>query len=125
MTTTEITGAEDVAWDLSDLYEGADDPRLEGDVKQAEDGAAAFRKRYYGKVAGLSAAELAEAIGERERIDSTLTRAAYYAHLLFSTDMADSARGALVARLTEKGAELEPAIAQLRSWARRWNGRAS
>jgi DNA-binding HxlR family transcriptional regulator len=25
--------------------------------------------------------------------------------------------------LTEKGAELEPAIAQLRSWARRWNGR--
>src|SRR5919108_1309603 len=107
MTTTEITGAEDVAWDLSDLYEGADDPRLEGDVKQAEDGAAAFRKRYYGKVAGLSAAELAEAIGERERIDSTLTRAAYFAHLLFSTDMADSVRGALVARLTEKGAELE------------------
>src|SRR5919109_4438805 len=107
MTTTEITGAEDVAWDLSDLYEGADDPRLEADVESAEEGAAAFRERYYGKVGELSAAELAEAIGERERIDSTLTRAAYYAHLLFSTDMADSARGALVARLTEKGAELE------------------
>jgi DNA-binding HxlR family transcriptional regulator len=24
--------------------------------------------------------------------------------------------------LTEKGAELEPAISQLRDWARRWNG---
>jgi oligoendopeptidase F len=107
MTTTEITGAEDVAWDLSDLYEGAEDPRLEADIESAEEGATAFRERYYGKVAQLSAAELAGAIEERERIDSTLTRAAYYAHLLFSTDMADSTRGALVARLTEKGAELE------------------
>ena len=26
--------------------------------------------------------------------------------------------------LTQKGAELEPAISQLRSWARRWNGTA-
>ena len=38
MTTTEITGAEDVAWDLSDLYEGGDDPRIEQDVEQAEAG---------------------------------------------------------------------------------------
>jgi oligoendopeptidase F len=107
MTTTEITGAEDVAWDLSDLYESADDPRFEADVKEAEEGAAAFRERYYGKVAELSATELAEAIEERERIESILTRAAYFAHLDFSTNMADPARGALVARLTEKGAELD------------------
>jgi oligoendopeptidase F len=107
MTTTEITGAEEVAWDLSDLYEGADDPRFETDVKEAEDAGAAFRERYYGKVAELSAAELAAAIAELERIESLLTRASYFAHLDFSTDMADPARGALVARLTEKGAALE------------------
>ena len=34
MTTTEFTGAEEVAWDLSDLYEGGDDPRIEQDVEQ-------------------------------------------------------------------------------------------
>jgi oligoendopeptidase F len=107
MTTTEITGAEEVAWNLSDLYDGADDPRFETDIKVAEDSASAFRERYYGKVAELSASELAEAIGERERIESLLTRAAYFAHLEFATDMADPARGALVARLTEKGAALE------------------
>jgi oligoendopeptidase F len=107
MTTTEITGAEEVAWDLSDLYEGADDPRFETDVKEAEDAGAAFRERHYGKVAELSAAELAAAITELERIESLLTRASYFAHLDFSTDMADPARGALVARLTEKGAALE------------------
>jgi oligoendopeptidase F len=107
MTTTEITGAEEVAWDLSHLYEGADDPRFEADVQQAEEAAAAFRERYYEKVADLSAAGLAEAIVERERIESLLTRAAYFAHLDFATNMADPARGALVARLTEKGAALD------------------
>jgi oligoendopeptidase F len=107
MTITEITGAEEVAWDLSDLYDGADDPRFEADVQEAEEAGAAFRERYHGKVAELSAEELADAIAERERIESRLTRAAYFAHLDFSTNMADPARGALVARLTEKGAALD------------------
>jgi oligoendopeptidase F len=107
MTTTELTGAEDVAWDLSDLYESGDDPRIEQDVQETNAAAAVFRERYYGKVAELSAAELVEAIDERERIESIFTRAIYYAHLLFSTDMADPARGALLARLTEKGATID------------------
>ena len=107
MTTTELTGAEDVAWDLSDLYDGGDDPRIEQDVEQTEAAAAAFRERYYGRVAELSAGELREAIEERERIESVFTRAIYYAHLWFATDMADAPRGALVARLTETGAALD------------------
>jgi oligoendopeptidase F len=107
MTTTELTGAEEVAWDLSDLYDGGEDPRLTQDEQEAEQAAETFRGRYHGKVAELGAAELAEAIEERERIESVLTRALYYAHLWFSTDTADPARGALVARLTEKGAALD------------------
>jgi oligoendopeptidase F len=107
MTTTELTGAEDIAWDLSDLYDGGDDARLEQDEQEAEQAAEEFRNKYHGKVAELSAAELAGAIEERERIESILTRALYYAHLWFSTDTADPPRGALVARLTEKGAALD------------------
>jgi oligoendopeptidase F len=107
MTTTEFTGAEDVAWDLSDLYDGGADPRIEQDVEETESAAAAFRDRYYGRVAELTPAELREAIEERERIESTFTRAIYYAHLWFATDMNDSQRGALVARLTEKGAAVD------------------
>ena len=107
MTTTELTGAENVTWDLSDLYESGDDPRLEADVAEAEQASAAFRERYHGKVAELDAAGLAEAIEERERIESIFTRAIYYAHLWFATDMADAPRGALVARLTEAGAALD------------------
>ncbi len=107
MTTTELTGAEEVAWDLSDLYEGSDDPRLETDITEAEAAASAFRERYHGTVAGLNAAELADAIAERERIEEVLTRVGYFAHLHFATDMADPPRGALVARITEKGAALD------------------
>ena len=78
MTTTELTGAEDVAWDLSDLYESGADPRIEHDVEQTEAAAASFREQYYGRVAKLSAGDLREAIEERERIESTFTRAIYY-----------------------------------------------
>jgi oligoendopeptidase F len=107
MTTTELTGAEEVAWDLSDLYDGGDDPRIAQDVEQTEAAAAAFRERYYGRVAELSPGELREAIEERERIESIFTRAIYYAHLWYSTDQNDAPRGALVARLTEKGATVD------------------
>jgi oligoendopeptidase F len=117
MSTTELTGAEEVAWDLSDLYDGIDDPRIDEHVREVERDAAAFRERYHGNVAALSASELAEAVRERERLDEVLTRAGYYAHLVFSTNMADPARGALLAKLNEKAATLE---AQLLFFGLEW-----
>jgi oligoendopeptidase F len=107
VATTELTGAEEVAWDLSDLYEAIDDPRIDADVAQAEADAASFRERYHGKIAELGAAELAAAVAEHERIESVVVRALTFAHLTFATNMADPARGALVARLGEKAAALE------------------
>ena len=107
MATTELTGAEDVAWDLSDLYAGIDDPQIEEHIARAETDAAAFRERYHGAVAGLDAAALAEAVEEYERIESAVVRPLTFAHLVFATNMADPARGALVARLGEKAAALD------------------
>jgi oligoendopeptidase F len=107
MATTELTGAEEVAWDLTDLFEGPDDPKLEAEVADAESAGEASRSRYHGRVAGLGAAELAEAVAERERIESQLDRALAFAHLRFATNMADPTRGALLARLQERAAALE------------------
>ena len=117
MATTELTGAEEVAWDLGDLYDGTDDPRIESDVAQGEADAAGFRERYHGKVGELDAAALAEAVTEHERIESAVVRPLTYAHLLFATNMADPARGALVARLGEKAAALDT---QLLFFALEW-----
>jgi len=107
MATIEQTGAEEIAWDLSELYASSDDPRLDEDMAGAETAATAFRDRFHGAVATLSVDELAAAMAERERIDSIATRAIYFAHLRFATNMADPTRGALVARLQERGAALE------------------
>jgi oligoendopeptidase F len=117
MATTEITGAEEVAWDLSDLFEGIDDPRIDEEIAQAEADAAAFRERYHGKVVELDAAGLAAAVAEHERIESAVVRPLTFAHLVFATNMAEPARGALVARLGEKAAALET---QLLFFALEW-----
>ena len=54
-------------WDLSDLYEGPDDPCLESDLDEAAAAATAFRDRYRGNLGSLTAAELNEAVAERGR----------------------------------------------------------
>ncbi len=120
MATTEqrATGAEDVAWDLSDLFAAAGDPKLEAELADVARSADAFRERYHGRVAALSAAELAEAVAERERIDSAVTRARTFAHLNFSTNTADPARGALLARIQERVAANETKLLFARlEWA--------
>ena len=45
---TQLTGAEQVAWDLSDLYAGVDDPVLAADMQSADDAAAALEQDYRG-----------------------------------------------------------------------------
>ena len=109
-TTEEQTGAEEIAWDLSDLYESPDDPKLEEEAAGAERDATAFRDRYHGKIASLNAVELAEATAEVERIESAIDRAHTFAYLRFSTNMADPSRGALLSRLREQGAAIETAL---------------
>jgi oligoendopeptidase F len=101
------TGAEDVAWDLSDVYAGPADPALEVDLEDARTSAAAFRERYAGQVGELDADGLLEATLELERIDGIVTKAKAYAYLHFSTNTADPARGALLQRIQEEEAALE------------------
>jgi oligoendopeptidase F len=109
-TIEETTGAEEVAWDLSDLYGGPDDPKLEEEAAGAGRDATAFHKRYHGTIATLSAAELVEATAEVERIESAIDRALTFAHLHFSTNMADPERGALLSKLKERAAAIETSM---------------
>jgi oligoendopeptidase F len=105
-TTQQLTGAEEVAWDLSDLYDGPEDARLQAELDEAKTATDAFRERYHGKVSELDAAGLAEAVTERERIESMVDRVMTFAQLRFSTNMADPPRGALVQRIQEAAAAL-------------------
>jgi len=123
--TVTRTGAEDVAWDLTDVYKAPDDPALEADLDDARGMAGRFRERYAGRVASLEAAELEEAVEELERIHSTLTRAGAYAYMQFSTNTADPARGALLQRIQELGASLDAELVFFRlEWTELDDGRA-
>jgi oligoendopeptidase F len=100
-TTSIQTGAEEVHWDLSDLYRGDAKGAIEADLRQAQELASGFESSYRGKVAELDAGAMAEALRHVEEIQEILGRAAAYAFLDFSIDVADPVRGALMQKVQE------------------------
>src|SRR5512134_1796149 len=105
--STVTTGAEAVEWNLADLYDGPDDPRIESELEEAHAAATAFRERYRGRLGELSAPELNEAVAELERIESTSTRGETFARLRQAADSSDQARGALVQKVRERNTQVE------------------
>jgi oligoendopeptidase F len=104
---TTLTGAEHVEWNLDDLFEGPDDPRIESELEEATAAAQAFRERYRGRLGELTAAELNEAVAELERIESASTRVETFARLRQAADSSDQARGALVQKVRERNTQIE------------------
>ncbi len=103
----KLTGAENVNWDLTDLYNGVDDPALEADLKAAAARADALAETYRGRVAELDADELHTLIEGYEATVELVHKAGAFAHLHWSTNSADPARGALLQKVSEQGAQME------------------
>ncbi|MDR3689652.1 MAG: M3 family oligoendopeptidase [Fimbriimonas sp.] len=97
-----------VRWDLSALFSGLDDPRIEETWQKAHERADAFAENYRGKINawGLSAQTLADAIREIESIFNEVAKPMGFGHLLFATDSGDAAIGAFLQRQRERGTEL-------------------
>jgi len=104
---TTLTGAEQVEWNLADLYESPDDRRLQEHLDEAVAGATAFRERYRGELGALSAQELADAVATAERLRSIATRVETYAQLRLAADSSDQRRGALVQKVREQNTQIE------------------
>ena len=100
----ELLAAE---WDLAPLVDGEADAGVRAQLDQAVADAQAFAERYSGRVAGLDAAGLREAMEELAAINELVGKAASYASLRFSTDTAEPARGALLQLMQEKATEAE------------------
>ncbi|MGB2940089.1 MAG: M3 family oligoendopeptidase [Candidatus Dormiibacterota bacterium] len=99
------TGAEEIHWNLADLYPGDPVVGVESDLMRAEDMSRAFEEEYHGVVAALDAAGVAGALKRLEEIHEILGRAASYAFLNFSTDVADPPRGALLQKVQESATQ--------------------
>lgn len=101
------TGAENIRWNLGDLYTGLDDPAIEEDIQQTSARADAFAEAYHGKVTALNDEELYEAIVEFEQLVESATKVGSFANLLWSTDTRNAQYGALVQRTQEWAAQLQ------------------
>ena len=104
---TTLTGAEQVEWNLSDLFEGPDDPRIDSELEEALEAAQAFRERYRGKLGSCR-----RGAARRGRRGSSGSRAISYrvevfARLRFAADNSDQARGALVQKVRERNTQVE------------------
>jgi len=89
-------------WSLADLYPSMDAPRLKADLAGVDQSAREFEQRYKGKLAGLSGAELGEAIAAYERISETLSRMSSYAQLLHAANMTEAEIGRFYQTMQER-----------------------
>src|SRR5215471_14667412 len=99
------TGAEDVRWQLQELYASPPDPAIERTLAEALDFAKEFEQSYKGRIAELTPSEFAAMMSDLSDHYIRSSRPAIYAHLLHTLDTRDHAAGRLVMRNREAGAE--------------------
>jgi len=99
------SSADRVAWDLSDLYAGVDDPAIGRDLDTALKRAQEFESTYRGKIDvpdGPSANLLLAAVHELESLFEQMDRPIVYAYLIHAAKTDDPRHGALLARTREQ-----------------------
>jgi oligoendopeptidase F len=102
---TKTTGAEQVRWDLTDLFKAPTDPAIEANLAESLRRAQDFEARFKGKVVSLPPTEFAAMMRELEKDEELAAKPEVYAYLLHSQNTDDHAAGRLLARVREAGAE--------------------
>lgn len=77
-------------WDLSDLYQGFDDPQLSKDLEGLQETAAQFRNHYRGKVAEQTPEAIASCLQQLEAIAQKSGYLYAYPSLVFAADTRNS-----------------------------------
>ena len=99
--TPTTNGAENIFWDLSDLYASTDEKGLGGDLATIEQRSKDFRDRWYGKFASLSIVDFMTMVQEYEQLVENYDRMGSYVHLQWSTDSEHPEYGKLMQCVTE------------------------
>ncbi len=94
---------QELCWDLSALYAGADDPRWEADLEEAKTLAGRFRHDFRGRIASdhLSPELLVGSLQRYEALQKQGLKPYLYAQLLFSADSNPPRHKALLSRARE------------------------
>lgn len=97
-----------VAWNLGDLYDSIDDPRIKESFEKNLKAAGDFARKYRGKIdtPGLSADTLLQSIKDYEQLIQEIVKPISYASLVFSADTSKPEHGALLQYCQEKQTEI-------------------
>lgn len=99
MTDHRLTGAEDVRWNLTDLFSTEDELKASFETLNAR--AQSFASQYRGKLGTLSPDAFSATMRELAEIHDGVGKAYTYAYLDWSTNTEDAARGALLQMVRE------------------------
>jgi oligoendopeptidase F len=105
-TTAKLSG-----WDLGELYESLDDPRIATDREDARRRAQAFADVWRGRVASLDGPTLKGALEDLESIMALVRRPGHYASLRYSVATEDPACRAAQSAAQSFDAEIDQLLA--------------
>lgn len=89
-------------WNLADLYEGIEDPKIDADLDWAAEQAKSLAASAQGKMSGMSAAELAKSIAWFESIHERLGKLGTFAFLNGATQRTDGEAMQFQAKINER-----------------------
>ncbi len=122
------SGAEGIRWDLSDLYSGLKDKKIQRDLDDLNKRSRAFVKKYRGKInsANLTPKTLLSAVKDLEYISEKIGRLLSFAYLVFAGDTANPENGAFLQMVQEKSTEARKYLMFFElEWIRLSNKKAS
>jgi len=105
-TLNEQLGTTEILWQLSDLYQGIDDPEIEADILWCEQEAQAIREQFTGKIATLGAIELYALVSRLEKLETLIGRIATFAFLNFTTQIQNAQAGAFLQKIKEASSRI-------------------
>lgn len=96
------------SWNLSDLFSGINDPKIEETLRSVHDRSKAFAEKYRGRIDSpdLTAVELLDAIQEYELLSVDLAKPASFASLMYSTDTGNADIAAFAQMIEERTTEI-------------------
>lgn len=102
----EQLGTTGVIWQLADLYQGVDDPKVTTDLAWCEDEAKAVKEQFADRVAELGPDELGALVLRLEKLETMLVRVATFAFLNFTTQIQNAQAGAFLQKIKEAGSRV-------------------
>lgn len=90
-----------VIWDLSHLYNGIDDNKIEEDIGKLKKEVSTFSSDYKGKIKDITVSNLLEAVVRFETIEQSAGKLGTFAFLNYATQSHNASAGAFMQRIHE------------------------